>query len=57
MRVRLGKEEGTVSWITLMEDEINLVIDMEHKNIPLPDGEHDAVLVLESTTPISFLWN
>lgn len=30
---------------------------MEQDYIPVASGEYDAELVLESTTPISFLWN
>ena len=57
MKVRIGKEEGSVSWITIMDDEVDLIIEADSKNTMIPDGEHDAVLVVESTTPISFLWN
>lgn len=57
MRVRVGKEEGTVGWIVSSENELNLIFDMDHETMQLPDGEQDAVLVIESTTPISFLWN
>lgn len=59
MKVLIGSEEGKVGWITTMAEEegIYLIFDMEHDNLPLPDGTYDAELVLESTTPISFLWN
>ena len=59
MTVRIGKEKGTVGWIATVEGEdvISLVIDMENDNVPLQSGTYDADLVLESTTPISFLWN
>ena len=33
------------------------MFDMQHSYIPMEDGEYDAELVLETTTPISFLWN
>ena len=57
--VRLGKEKGIVSWISTMadDDRISVFIQMEHEYVPLPDGIYEAELVLESTTPISFLWN
>ena len=57
--VRLGKEKGIVSWISTMadDDRISVFIQMEHEYVPLPDGTYEAELVLESTTPISFLWN
>ena len=59
MKMRLGKEEGRIYWISTSEENENIVIifEMEHEYIPMDDGEYDAVLVLESTTPISFLWN
>ena len=59
MPVRIGSEKGKVGWISTSSEaeELMLVIDMEHEQLPLPDGEYDAELVLESTTPISFLWN
>ena len=59
MRVRIGSEEGIIGWIVTLEgdDQISLIIDMDNKFIPLKSGSYDAELVLESTTPISFLWN
>ena len=59
MKLRLGKEEGRVYWISTSEDDdkMTIIFEMEHQYIPMNDGEYDAVLVLESTTPISFLWN
>ena len=59
MKVRMGKEEGVIGWIATVEgeDEISLIIDMENDYSPLQSGTYDAELVLESTTPISFLWN
>lgn len=59
MKLRLGKEEGHISWILTSDedDQIDVVYEMDHAYIPMNDGEYDAELVLESTTPISFLWN
>ena len=59
MKVRIGKEEGVVGLIATPDgdNEISLIIDMENEHIPLQIGSYDAELVLESTTPISFLWN
>ena len=59
MKLRLGQEEGRVSWISASEDDDKLTVlfEMEHSYLPLADGEYDAELVLESTTPIRFLWN
>lgn len=59
MKIRLAKAEGKVYWISTSteEDVIDVFFDMEYDYVPLDDGEYDAELVLESTTPISFLWN
>ena len=59
MVVRIGQETGIISWIgnSAEEDVINVMFQMNRQYLPLPGGECDAELVLESTTPISFLWN
>ena len=59
MPVRIGTDMGTISFIATAEEEqeIALIIQMKHDFISLPDGTYDADLILESTTPISFLWN
>ena len=56
MRVRVGEYEGTVSFVAEDEDAISLLIEMDDGYIPLSNGTYDAVLVLESTAPISLLW-
>ena len=57
MTVRIGKETGKVSFVAIEGNEITLIIETNKNYLPLPDGSYDAELVLESTTPISFLWN
>ena len=58
MMVRIGRVETTVSYIGVREDDtIFLLIHSDRDYLPLPDGEYDAELVLESTTTISFLWS
>ena len=62
MKVRMGSEEGKIELIAMVnpeegEPEIELLISMDNPSLSLRDGEYDAELVLESTTPISFLWN
>ena len=57
MKVRIGKEKGTISYVFEMGDGlINIVCDMESYYIPLPEGDYEGEILLESTTPISFLW-
>ena len=62
MKVRMGSEEGKIELIAMVnpeegEPEIELLISMDNPSLSLRDGEYDAELVLERTTPISFLWN
>ena len=61
MEMRLGNERGKVELLTMIDDEdgsrLNVIYEMENRNFYLPDGVYDGTLVLESTTPISFLWN
>ena len=58
MTVRLGKEQGKISWIGVQPNGMMaLEIQPDNWYIPMPDGEYDGELVLASTTPISFLWN
>ena len=59
MEVRIGTYRGKVSWIGESSDaeHLSVMIEMENGYVPLPDGSYDAELVLESATPISFLWN
>ena len=58
MTVRVAGQEGTVSFLyTTSEGEVGVLFDMENDYLGLPDGTYDAELVLEATTPISFLWN
>ena len=59
MEVRFDGEKGKVSMVLSgdQNQEINLIIETEREYIPKPDGLYDAELVLESATPISFLWN
>ena len=59
MQVRFGNGTGHVDWLSVFsdEDKVQVLIEMDQINYPLTDGEFDAELVLESTTPISFFWN
>ena len=57
MIVRFAGEQGRINSLFTNEDKVGYIIEMDNENIPLKDGEYDAQLVLESTTPVSFLWN
>ena len=57
MTVRIAGQQGTINSFYTDEDRVGLLFDMESEYLGLPDGTYDAELVLESTTPISFLWN
>ncbi|MBE7070524.1 MAG: hypothetical protein E7386_08490 [Ruminococcaceae bacterium] len=58
MKVRLGNENGKVSGVYNNGDGyIFVIVEMDNQHLPIPDGEYDVVVVIEDTTPISFLWN
>lgn len=59
MKVRIGSETGKVNMLLedAEEQRLTLMFVMDRENAVMVDGEYDAELVLESTTPISFLWN
>lgn len=58
MMVRIGRIEAKIAYVGVGEnDTIFLNIDPGMEYVPLEEGEYDAELVLESTMPISFLWN
>jgi len=60
MVVRIAEETGKVYLVMTDADEdvVTALVKMDDPdNLHLPAGECDAVLVLESTTPVSFLWN
>lgn len=60
MTVRLSDRRGKVEQIAVGAtdgEEVLLIIGMDDPDYTLPDGLYDAELVLETATPISFLWN
>ena len=57
MKVRMANREGKVDFAYTEGEELVLALDFGGDLLNLPDGQYDAELVLESTTPISFLWN
>ena len=61
MTVRLGDKTGKTDFISLHSEgdtqSLSVVIEMDDPAFYLPDGSYDGELVLESVTPVSFLWN
>ena len=57
MKVRIGEEEGTIGNISTLDNQMYAVINLSDEKAVMTDGEYDAEIVTESTTPISFLWN
>lgn len=57
MTVRFAGQRGKVNSLYTVEDRLGVLFEMENAYLGLPDGLYDAELVLESTTPIRFLWN
>lgn len=56
MKLVLGNEEGKICYISADDKKVYLSFEMENEYIPLKPGKYDAVLVLESTTAISYLF-
>ena len=57
MDVRLADDRGKVAFIYSDDDSVGMMIQMEKENVNYRDGVYEGQLVVESTTPISFLWN
>ena len=57
MTVRLAGIEGKIDSIFTDQENVGVLIAIEPQNKPLPKGDCEAEIVLESTTPISFLLN
>jgi len=61
MTVRVGNHRGQTDLITQYSEEneelMMVLVNMEDDTFHLPDGTYDGELVLESMSPISFLWN
>jgi len=57
MRVRLGTDEGSVIYVYTDAENTRILVELNPETPAYPEGVYDAVLVLEPTTPISFLWN
>ena len=51
--------EGHVSLVAAANNDqvVTVIFEIDRGIVPVNSGEYDAELVLESTTPISFLWN
>ena len=57
MPVRVREYTGTIEWITSTEETVLFSVDFGDQIEYLPVGEYDGEVILESTTPINFLWN
>ena len=58
MAVRIGTDTGKVSQTGTADDGRTVcTVEPDRGITPPPDGEYDAELILERTTPISFLWD
>ena len=60
MTVRIGDVEGKIAAISSLVDEgVLITVDIEYAKAAgiLVDGEYEAQIVLETTTPLSFLLN
>ena len=65
MEVRLGEERGVVGAIMNVDvvgyetgkDGAVVYFEMDNKPVSIEDGTYDGEIVVETSTPISFLWN
>ena len=59
MTVRIGDFEGTISSVSdLVDGTLLIVVNLEYdETAVLPNGDYTAQIVLETTTPLSFLLN
>ena len=57
MPVRLAGKTGRIEFFYQDTEETGLSVKMDDESAVLPDGIYDAQIVVESTTPISFLLN
>lgn len=55
MEMRVAGEEGTITELIDDEQEVFVVAELDRAGAKLKEGTYDAVIVLERTTPISFL--
>ena len=55
MKVRVAGQEGTVSALVEDEKEVQATVILDREDAELKEGTYDAKIVLESTSPVSFL--
>ena len=57
MDVRIGDEIGYITSVFMLEDDTEAIVSLYDENAILPTGIHDATIILEVVSPISFLFN
>ena len=57
MTVRMADQEGVIDFIFETSDGVGVSVTLNNPNPGLKDGVYDAQIILETTTPISFLLN
>lgn len=55
MKVRVAGQEGTVTTLVEDDEEVTAVAELDRADVEMKDGAYDATIVLESTSPVSFL--
>ena len=55
MKVQVAGQEGTVTTLVEDDEEVLVRADLDRADVELKDGAYDATIVLESTSPVSFL--
>lgn len=57
MEIRFAGETGRVNTVFSDKQDTLVLIELDKPKLSIPDGTYDGTIVLESTTPISFLLN
>ena len=57
MDVRLGGETGQIKAIYTSEEDTEAIVDLDDEYVTLPSGGYDATIIIETITPVSFLFN
>lgn len=57
MEIRFAEETGRVNTVFSDKQDTLVLIELDKPKLSIPDGTYDGTIVLESTTPISFLLN
>ena len=55
MKVQVAGQEGTITTLKEDDEEVQVTAVLDREDTELKEGSYDAKIVLESTSPVSFL--